>query len=713
MPEKKPPPKTPFVDKVVKDPKAPPDALVLSGYLGTSSEKGHTRLYLDPQLSDCVEIPDGAILHSQEIPPEASPLGGSYVWIQRDAELIHGSPGGVRSKGTFLEGRIREAYGGVGAQPGVAGPLPTLPTQCGPLSLCPPTCIPVVCRPECETKPDQPQEIPTTPITQCGDGTVCPPTCIPILCDKVPEGRKPEEFPTFPLTRCGPGTACPPTCLPGLCGDAPCLTFIQTCATVPPLCPGLEQAQQAMGFAGAAPAGAAVAGAAFVSVVGCPSVLTACLPSRLVCPTRFFCPSWAVCPTLGGCPTDFVCPSQFACPSQIACPSVLECGGFGQLGAPVAAARAVGAGGLGGFGGGFGGGIVGTVFGDTCIGCPLPPAPTNFGYPTCDFGCPTRIFCTRLITECGPRTLCPPTECGPQTVCPVTACGPTLCPPCPTQGGPPTCGGPRCEIFSAFGCGIAAGQAPAVAARAVGAGGVGGFAAPQLTLPPTESAFGLETCQLYCPSVAICQSVATCGGLQCQVGTVGAGCELGVAQLPPDVMAGGQQAAYLTAQLMTQQATPMCGPTLVAAHTQCPPCLETIVGPFTRCPPTCAGPLCQAVTYDPAQCGLRSQQYVCPTALACGPTIAECGGFRQPATPVMGAAAARYAAPAAYQAAGLQVAQRPHITLLTIPLTQCGPQSICSPCWPTFFGPRTVCPPCPTFGGPRTACPPTCLPPFC
>lgn len=209
MAEKKGPPKTPFVDKVVKDPKAPPDALVLSGYLGTSSEAGHTRLYLDPQLSDCVEIPNEAILHSQEIPPEASPLGGSYVWIQRDAELIHPGPEGTSSKGTFLEGRIRKAYGGA-TDYTAGGPFPTLPTACGPRSICPPTCIPVVCQQECETKPDKP-DIPTIPITQCGDGTVCPPTCIPILCDQVPEGQKPEQFPTFPLTRCGPGTACPPT----------------------------------------------------------------------------------------------------------------------------------------------------------------------------------------------------------------------------------------------------------------------------------------------------------------------------------------------------------------------------------------------------------------------------------------------------------------------------------------------------------------------
>ena len=40
-----------FISKIVKDPQQPPDALVLSGYLGASSEPGHTRLYFDLQLS--------------------------------------------------------------------------------------------------------------------------------------------------------------------------------------------------------------------------------------------------------------------------------------------------------------------------------------------------------------------------------------------------------------------------------------------------------------------------------------------------------------------------------------------------------------------------------------------------------------------------------------------------------------------------------------
>src|SRR5262249_589393 len=98
MPENKPRiPEDDFVSKVVKDPKQPPDAILLSGFLGKSSEEGHIRLYFDPGLSQYVEIPNDAILHTQEIPKEASPLGGSNVWINSQAELIYGKVGPQRA----------------------------------------------------------------------------------------------------------------------------------------------------------------------------------------------------------------------------------------------------------------------------------------------------------------------------------------------------------------------------------------------------------------------------------------------------------------------------------------------------------------------------------------------------------------------------------------------------------------------------------------
>jgi len=114
---------------VVRDPQNPPELQLLAGFPGASSEEGHTRLYLEPLLSDYVEIPDDAILHVQHLPPEISPLGGAYLWVRRDAQVIHGKAGGERSKAGFLEGRIAQAYGAVPSSPPFCPPS-SQPPQC-------------------------------------------------------------------------------------------------------------------------------------------------------------------------------------------------------------------------------------------------------------------------------------------------------------------------------------------------------------------------------------------------------------------------------------------------------------------------------------------------------------------------------------------------------------------------------------------------------
>jgi hypothetical protein len=191
-----------FVSKVVKDPKQPPDTLLLMGYLGASSEEGYTRLYFDAQLSSYVEIPGAAILHTQEIPAERSALGESYVWIDRNAELIHGKVGVERPKAKFLEGPIfqefmRGAQFGGTMPPQFGGPQPT-PVQ---TPFCPvPTPSAVhLC----------PQQTLAPTIFICCQPPTLPPAC-PRLTHLVP------FCPPITLPFC-PTEACPPSLLQ-LCG---------------------------------------------------------------------------------------------------------------------------------------------------------------------------------------------------------------------------------------------------------------------------------------------------------------------------------------------------------------------------------------------------------------------------------------------------------------------------------------------------------------
>ncbi len=96
-----------FVGKIVADPNNPPNTLMLSGYLGDSSEADHTRLYFDPQLRAYIDIPDKAILHAEEIKGD---LGGHYVWVNQDAEYVYGRTTQERPRAKFFEGQIMQTH---------------------------------------------------------------------------------------------------------------------------------------------------------------------------------------------------------------------------------------------------------------------------------------------------------------------------------------------------------------------------------------------------------------------------------------------------------------------------------------------------------------------------------------------------------------------------------------------------------------------------
>src|SRR5215210_5803019 len=104
-----------FVARLVPDPKDPPGLMLMSGYLGESSEEGHVRLYLDEELSRYAEIPREAIRHARALPHEQSPLGGSLLWIDRDAEVMHGKAGAKPGAASFLEGWVTDEYAEVAA----------------------------------------------------------------------------------------------------------------------------------------------------------------------------------------------------------------------------------------------------------------------------------------------------------------------------------------------------------------------------------------------------------------------------------------------------------------------------------------------------------------------------------------------------------------------------------------------------------------------
>ncbi len=81
-------PEDDFVSGIVTEPADPPDAILVTGFIGKSTESDMTRIYLDVMLGSYIDVRDSAILHGKRISESQSPLGGWYLWLKRDLELI-------------------------------------------------------------------------------------------------------------------------------------------------------------------------------------------------------------------------------------------------------------------------------------------------------------------------------------------------------------------------------------------------------------------------------------------------------------------------------------------------------------------------------------------------------------------------------------------------------------------------------------------------
>jgi hypothetical protein len=204
-----------FVGQIVKDPRNPPKTQLLVGYLGRSSEDGHTRLYLDPELNDYVEIPNEAILHTQAS-DDGSPLGGTLVWINRAAEVIHGEAGSTRYKASFLEGRITQDYLGQAAAGG-AGQAAAFGPYTIPFPLCSPTAFPPFCPP-------------SIPIWRCPTRVypLCPKSVLIVQCPTQTLLCRSVHLPACPKSVL---TICPSTLI--RCPSVP----VYTCPSVIAICP--------------------------------------------------------------------------------------------------------------------------------------------------------------------------------------------------------------------------------------------------------------------------------------------------------------------------------------------------------------------------------------------------------------------------------------------------------------------------------------------
>jgi hypothetical protein len=265
---------TEFVGRLVKDPRHPPDTILLQGFVGASAEAGHTRLYSDAQLTSWVDIPNEAVLHTEEISKDQSPLGGSYVWIDRSAQVVPGRAERARVEARYLEGAVVQENLAA-TQPGFAGagvPSPiTAPPICAAPSVVLPACPTnsVICQPS----PSVVRPCPTM-IDGCGHPS------LPIICQAsvvIPCPTQQVTCPTRPAV-CHPSL--PIICQPSVVIQCP--THQVTCPTQPAIC-----------------------GHPSAVIICQPSVLIQCVTQPVHCAPSVAipCQSIPACPSVAGCPS--------------------------------------------------------------------------------------------------------------------------------------------------------------------------------------------------------------------------------------------------------------------------------------------------------------------------------------------------------------------------------------------------------------------------
>lgn len=91
--------------ELVPDPAKLPDLVVLKGHLGKSARAGFSRLYADLSFNEFVELADDDVLARRSVSKQ-DPLGGSLLWVKRDATLLRSTVCSAQEHAAFLTGEI-------------------------------------------------------------------------------------------------------------------------------------------------------------------------------------------------------------------------------------------------------------------------------------------------------------------------------------------------------------------------------------------------------------------------------------------------------------------------------------------------------------------------------------------------------------------------------------------------------------------------------
>jgi hypothetical protein len=99
-----------LIERIAPDASEVPDVRVLAGFLGKSTRRGHWRLYLTPTLNEYVEFAEDDVVHSHSLETDENRLGGTVVWVRREANLVHTKAVSREAQADFLHGDIATRY---------------------------------------------------------------------------------------------------------------------------------------------------------------------------------------------------------------------------------------------------------------------------------------------------------------------------------------------------------------------------------------------------------------------------------------------------------------------------------------------------------------------------------------------------------------------------------------------------------------------------
>lgn len=113
-----------LVDRLTENTSQQEPTVRVTGWLGRGGDEGKWNLFLSPELNEYIQFSEKDVVHSQPLPAEFSPVGGTIVWLRKGASVQHVTVATLDAQAKFLGGSIASTY--------LAGALSSLPAAVSP-----------------------------------------------------------------------------------------------------------------------------------------------------------------------------------------------------------------------------------------------------------------------------------------------------------------------------------------------------------------------------------------------------------------------------------------------------------------------------------------------------------------------------------------------------------------------------------------------------